>query len=59
MSPLKNWQVHHIEITTAFLNLSIGNEPVYIRSPAGFEWLDPDLHSQVSSQVLRVQKALY
>ena len=28
VSPLKNWQVYHIEITTAFLNPSIGNEPV-------------------------------
>jgi len=59
VSALKNWQVHHMDVTTAFLNPSIGDETIYIRPPEGFEWLDPDSHSQGESQVLRLRKALY
>jgi len=59
VSTLKNWQVHHMDVTTAFLNPSIGDEIVYIRPPEGFEWLDPALDSQAGSKVLRLRKALY
>ena len=59
VSTLQNWQVHHIDFTTAFLNPSIGDEIVYIRPPEGFEWLDPALQSQAGSKVLRLWKALY
>ena len=59
VSALKNWKVHHMDVTTAFLNPSIGDEIVYIRPPEGFEWLDPDLYSQEGSRVLRLKKALY
>jgi len=59
VSALKNWQVHHMDVTTAFLNPSIGDEIVYISPPEGFEWLDPGLYGQAGSRVLRLQKALY
>ena len=59
VSALRNWQVHHMDVTTAFLNPSIGDDVVYIRPAEGFEWLDSGLYSQEGSKVLRIRKALY
>jgi hypothetical protein len=46
------WQVHHMDVKTAFLNGELGEE-VYVSQPPGF--VDGDN----SSKVMRLHKALY
>ena len=46
------WQIHQMDVKTAFLN-GIIQEEVYIEQPQGFE-----MHGR-ESQVCRLKKALY
>ena len=46
------WQVHHMDVKTAFLNGELGEE-VYVTQPPGF------IDGKNSSKVLRLHKALY
>jgi transposase InsO family protein len=46
------WQVHHMDVKTAFLNGELGEE-VYVSQPPGF------IDGKNSSKVLRLHKALY
>jgi hypothetical protein len=48
----KKWEVHHMDVKTAFLNSELGEE-VYVAQPSGF------INTGESSKVLRVHKALY
>ena len=48
----KRWEVHHMDVKTAFLNEELGEE-VYVTQPPGFT------NSTTSSKVLRLHKALY
>lgn len=59
VSALENWHIHPIDVTTAFLNPSIGDKVVYICPAEGIEWLDPGLYSQERSKVLRLRKGYY
>jgi Reverse transcriptase (RNA-dependent DNA polymerase) len=64
ISPEKDWIVHHMDVTTAFLNPSIGDEVVYILPPPGSEWLDPktfgaSADSTQAAVIRKLQKALY
>uniref|UniRef100_A0ACD5U8P7 Uncharacterized protein n=1 Tax=Avena sativa TaxID=4498 RepID=A0ACD5U8P7_AVESA len=46
------WQVHHMDVKTAFLNGELGEE-VYVSQPPGF------VDGRNSSKVMRLHKALY
>jgi hypothetical protein len=46
------WEVHHMDVKTAFLNRDLGKE-VYVAQPLGF------VSAGTSSKVLRLHKALY
>uniref|UniRef100_A0ACD5UNA0 Uncharacterized protein n=2 Tax=Avena sativa TaxID=4498 RepID=A0ACD5UNA0_AVESA len=46
------WEVHHMDVKTAFLNGEMGEE-VYVCQPPGF------INTDNSSKVLRLHKALY
>jgi hypothetical protein len=48
----KKWEVHHMDVKTAFLNGELGEE-VYVAQPPGF------INSGESSKVYRLHKALY
>jgi hypothetical protein len=53
-----NWQVHHMDVVTAFLNPTIDGE-VFMALPEGFEWLQPDLAQTSQNTVCHLRKALY
>jgi hypothetical protein len=50
-----NWQVHHMDVVTAFLNPTV-DEEVFMALPEGFEWLQPGF---AQNSVCRLRKALY
>ena len=50
------WTIDHLDVVTAFLNLRIDRENVYVNLPPGLEWLDPRF-SPLS--VVLLLKALY
>jgi len=35
------WDVDHMDVVTAFLNLKIDHDNIYMEMPLGIEWLDP------------------
>jgi hypothetical protein len=47
-----NWEVHHMDVKSAFLNGDL-QEVVYVHRPPGFQ------NSEKASKVLRLNKALY
>ena len=52
MAALKDWQIHHLDIKSAFLNGEI-NEVIYVKQPEGF------LVKGKEGYALRLKKALY
>ena len=46
------WQIHHMDVKTAFLN-GVIEEEVYIEQPEGFETFDKESHE------CRLKRALY
>jgi hypothetical protein len=58
LSARHGWQVHHMDVVTAFLNPSV-DEEVYMALPEGFDWLEPDLATTAQNSVCRLRKALY
>ena len=52
MVALKDWQIHHLDVKSAFLNGEI-NEVIYVKQPEGF------LVKGKEGYVLRLKKALY
>jgi hypothetical protein len=51
-----NWNIQHLDVVTAFLHPEV-DEDVYMKLPAGVEWLDPVL-SRTCNWV-KLKKALY
>ena len=52
LAALKDWQIHHLDVKSAFLNGEI-NEVIYVKKPEGF------LVKGKEGYVLRLKKALY
>ena len=52
LAALKDWQIHHLDVKSAFLNWEI-NEVIYVKEPEGF------LVKGKEGYVLRLKKALY
>lgn len=52
MAANKGWQVHHLDVKTAFLNGDLMEE-VYVTQPEGFEVKGKE------TRVLKLSKALY
>jgi len=56
LSALNGWEMHHMDVPTAFLNPAIDND-VYMQLPEGIEWLKSTKLN--SSTVCKLNKALY
>ena len=52
LEALKGWQIHHLDVKSAFLNGEI-NEVIHVKQPEGF------LVKGKEGYVLRLKKALY
>jgi hypothetical protein len=58
MSAISDWQVHQMDVVTAFLNPKI-EEEVFMDLPEGLDWLDRETFKQLKGGVCRLRKALY
>jgi len=52
------WDVDHMDVVTAFLNLRIDRDNIYMEMPLGIDWLASS-GSASSGSVLILRKALY
>jgi len=53
---LHNWEIHHIDVSTAFLNPPVDGD-IYMQLPEGVDWLEP--FKPTSKTVCKLNKALY
>ena len=61
LSAVFGWEVHHMDVITAFLNPKIDTDDVYMRIPEGLSWLDPSAEANFRKPegVCRLRKAIY